>query len=95
MRRSFSRALGDGLLSVFAVGVLLTVLVIADTRVRDQVSLRMGSAQASTELAAAGSQVRSLAAVIIEVAKDQSQNHAPLMILVVSASLLTLFMVRT
>jgi hypothetical protein len=95
MRRSYSRALSDGLLSVFAVGVLLTVLVAADSRVRDQVSLRMGTAQASTELAAAGAQARSLIAVVVEVAKDQSQNHRPLMIFVIAATILTLFMVRT
>jgi hypothetical protein len=91
MRRAFS----DVLLSVCALGVLLAALVAFDGRIRDEVAVRMNGARASTELVAAGTRARSLAAVVVEVAKDQSQQHRPLMMFVVAATVLTLFMVRT
>jgi hypothetical protein len=88
------RVLSDMLLSACALSVLLALLVGFDSRVREEVTRRMDSAQASVELAAAQSHARRLTAVVVEVAKEQSQQHAPLMIFLVVATVLTLFMVR-
>lgn len=89
------RALSDLLLSACALAVLFAALLAFDGRIRHEVSLRMNSATASTELVSAGSRARGLAGVLVEVAKEQSRDHAPLMLFVVVASVLTLFMVRT
>lgn len=91
MRRAFS----DALVSAGALAVLLAILVAVDGRVREQVTMRFGGAQASADLAEAGSRVHSLANVLFEVVRDQSQMHAVLLIFVVAATVLTLFMVRT
>jgi hypothetical protein len=89
------RALSDGLISAGALAFLLAILVVLDSRVREQVLLRLGGTQASADLAAAGSRARDLATVVFEVLKDQSHTHGTLMIFVVVATVLTLFMVRT
>jgi hypothetical protein len=91
MRRGFS----DFLLSACALLVLLGALVVSDERVRQELTLRMNGPRASADIVAAGSRAGSLATLAIRAAKDQSQQHTPLMIFVVAATVLTLFMVRT
>lgn len=88
------RALGDGLVSVGTVVVLLLALVAIDDRVREQVSLRF-TTRPSTELVDAGARVRDLVTVVLEAARDQSLEHAPLMIFVLAGTVLVLVMVRT
>ena len=90
MRRPF----GDALLSIGALAILLFALVSVDERVREQVSLRL-SARPSVELAAAGAQVRDLTSVVFQAARDQSIEHAPLLIFALAATVLVLFMLRT
>jgi len=90
MRRPF----GDALVSIGALAILLAVLVSVDDRVREQVSLRL-NAQPSVELKAAGEQVRDLSSVVFQAARDQSIEHAPLMIFALTATVLVLFMLRT
>jgi len=88
------RTFGDALISTGAVVLLLLTLVAIDDRVREQLSLRFRTAP-TADLVNAGTQVRDLATVVFEAARDQSMAHAPLMIFVVAATLLTLFMLRT
>jgi len=88
------RPLGDALLSIGALAILLVALVSVDGRVREQVSVWV-SAGPSIDLAAAGDQVRDLTGVIFEAARDQSIEHAPLMIFALAAIVLVLFMLRT
>jgi hypothetical protein len=88
------RTLGDALISTGAVMLLLLTLIAIDDRVREQVSLRFRTAP-TTDLVTAGTHVRDLATVLFEAARDQSVSHAPLMVFVVAAMLLTLFMLRT
>jgi hypothetical protein len=90
MRRVFS----DFLLSACAFAVVLAVIVAFDGRVREQVTMTMSGARASTELVAAQSQSHRLAAVVYAAAKDQVEEHTPLVIFLVVASMLTVFMVR-
>jgi hypothetical protein len=91
MRRAFS----DTLISMGALAAVLLALVAVDDRVREQVSLRFGHSSASTELMHVGRGASDLVAVVIQAAKDQSLDHAPLMIFVLAASVLVLFMLRT
>ena len=89
------RAFGDALISAGALTCLLLAFIVSSDRVREQVSLRFSGAHGSSELMNAGTQVRDLASVIFEAARDQSLEHAPLVIFVVAASVLVLFMLRT
>lgn len=89
------RAFGDALVSMGALGAVLAALVAVDGRVREQLSLRFSGSSASSELENVGSGARELVGVVVQVAKDQSLDHAPLMIFVLAASVLVLFMLRT
>lgn len=89
------RRFGDVLVSIAALGLLLAVLVSVDDRVREQVTMRFNTTQAKSDLKDAGAQAQDLAAVIFSAARHQSIEHAPLMIFVVSATVLVVFMLRT
>jgi len=88
------RAVGEALMSVMGLGVLIATLAAMDERMREQVMLRVNGDPAA-ELASAGATVRSLTAVVVEAVRDQSIEHAPLVIFVVIGALLLLFMLRT
>ena len=89
MRRKF----GEALLSVGAVGVILLVLVLYDERVREQFTLR--TADPAMELSRMGQQASALSTVLLKAAHDQSMAHAPMLIFVFAAAVLTLFMLKT
>ena len=88
------RAVSDALVSAAAVTALLLALVAIDDRVREQIVLRM-SAGPTAQLADLGSRVRDVAAILVIAARDQSIEHAPLMIFALAATVLVLFMLRT
>jgi hypothetical protein len=88
------RAWGEVLMSVGTVTTLLLVLIAVDPRVREQLSTRVIS-RPSVELAAAGQHARDFTSVIVEVARDQSSTHAPLLIFALAGTVLVLFMLRT
>jgi hypothetical protein len=88
------RALREGLMSAATVVILLMVLIGADDRVREQVSMRV-SAHPSVELASAGRHLSDLTTVITQAARTQSLEHAPLLIFTLAAAVLLLFMLRT
>lgn len=89
------RAISDALLSACALAILLVGLVVMDGRVREEIGMSMDGARASTEIAATTSQARRLANVVVSVIKDQSEQHRPLMIMVVVGTVLTVVMFRT
>ena len=90
------RAISDGLLSAFALALLLVLLMAFDGRVREQVRMQFdSSARASSEVASVGVQGRELVNVLIESAKFQSRQHRPLMLVVLAGTVLTIFMLRT
>jgi len=89
------RTLIDLLLSACAMTVLFTTLVAFDARVREEVTLALRGAPQSAEIVAARTQARGFVSVVAAVARDQSQQHAPLMIFLGAATVLTIFMVRT
>lgn len=89
------RAISDTLISMGALAAVLLALVAVDDRVREQLSLRFSGSSASSELMQVSYGARNLVAVVVQAAKDQSLDHAPLMIFVLAASVLVLFMLRT
>ena len=88
------RTFGDALISTGAVVLLLLTLVAIDDRVREQLSLRFRTTP-TADLVNAGTRVQDLATVVFSAVRDQSIAHAPLVIFVVAATLLTVFMLRT
>ena len=90
------RAFGDALISVAALITLMVMLAAFDVRVREQISMRIGSGRAaSAQVADAGVMIRDLTSVVTEAVRDQSIEHAPLVIFVLAATVLMLFMLRT
>ena len=89
------RAFGDALISVVALVALILMLAAFDGRVREQISLRIGSGRASAQVVNAGVVVRDLTGVVADAVRDQSIEHAPLVIFVLGATVLMLFMLRT
>lgn len=96
MRRVF----GDMITSFGGMLLVLAALVVFDDRVREQAAMLVGTGhpgtRGTTELAAgAGARVWDLAVVVLQVARDQSLDHAGLMIFALAATVLVLFMLRT
>jgi hypothetical protein len=89
------RVINDALISVGALGVLIVGLVSVDERMRERLAAALSDPPSSAQLVHAGDRVRDVAAVLIMAAKDQSIEHAPLVIFGVAATILVLFMVRT
>jgi len=81
-------------MSASALAILLAVLISIDDRVREQVGAIARGASTST-LADAGNQLSEVASVLFYAAQTQSLEHAPLMIFVVTATVLVLWMLRT
>ena len=88
------RAVGDALISAAALLILLVALVSIDERVRDRVTGIVRGETVSSELANVRSGVGQTAAVIFDAAKDQSIEHAPLVIFAVAGTALVLAMLR-
>ena len=85
---------GDALLSAGGVVLVLIVLLSVDARVREQVQRTLDATSSST-LVSAGAQASAVAAVIVDAAKMQAVEHATMMVLVVTAAVLVLAMVRS
>jgi hypothetical protein len=91
---SIRQTLNDVLLTAGTLTLLLLCLVAVDDRVRTQLALRFG-ARASTQLVDAGTQVQDLLTVVSDAARQQSLEHAPLILFVFAGTILVLFMFRT
>jgi hypothetical protein len=89
------RAFSDVLISVAALLTLIVMLAAFDVRVREQISLRVGAGNGSTQVADAGVAIRDVVSVVVAAVRDQSIAHAPLVIFVLAATVLVLFMLRT
>lgn len=91
MRRVF----GDALISLGALAVLLITIAAFDDRVRDQFAIRTAGHGAQSDLVSVGTQAREFADLVFAVVREQSFQHAPVMIFVVAAAVLVMFMLRT
>lgn len=90
MRRLF----GDVIRSAGGVLLVLLALVALDDRVRSQASALVSGARPTTELVGAGVQARDVMVTVLQAARDQSLEHAPLMIFALAGTVLVLFMLR-
>jgi hypothetical protein len=74
---------------------LVAILAALDTRVRDQIWARVGAGRPAGQIADVEATVRNMASVLFVAARDQSIEHAPLVIFVIIGTVLLLFMLRT
>ena len=89
------RVISDGLISFGALLLLLIGLVSIDDRVRERVTDILRTPPSSAQIAGAGTQVGQITSVVYKAARDQSVEHAPMVIFGVAATVLVLFMLRT
>ena len=89
------RAIGDAVMSVGALCVLFVLLVSFNAPLREEVSRRIGAGRPTVQAANMGATVRNVASVLFVAARDQSIEHAPLVLFVLAAIVLFMFMLRT
>ena len=87
------RGFREGIGSVISVGVVLTVLVSMDPRVKSRVTELVGSpVEAGRTI---GARAGDLGQALWLAARDQSLENAPMLVFVVVGAVLVLFMLRT
>jgi hypothetical protein len=89
------RVISDGLISMGALALLLIALLSIDGKLRERVTDVLTTPPGSVEIVGYGSQVARVSAVVYGAARDQSVEHAPLVIFGAVATVLVLFMLRT
>jgi hypothetical protein len=88
------RVLKDSLISAAALLVLLAALIAVDDRVRDHVVSMVRHDTWTSDLSRAKAEAAGTASVLYTVAKDQSMDHAPMVVFVVVATALVVAMLR-
>jgi hypothetical protein len=88
------RACTHALMSAGAVAVLLLALVVMDDRVREAITVRAAT-NPSAAIASAGHKAQDLTALLLDVGRDQSRAHAPLLVFSLASAILVVFMLRT
>ncbi|HXH07557.1 MAG TPA: hypothetical protein VNI83_13325 [Vicinamibacterales bacterium] len=89
-----ARRLRDGLLSLLCFGGVMAALVAYDPRVRARVAELAGTAD-TTSVPPLADRLSMLASVIWTAVRDQSLEHAPLVLFAVAGAVLLFFMLRT
>ena len=83
----------DALISSAALLILLIALVAIDHRVRERVEAAV-QGDLSSEVRSATSMASEVASVVVIAARDQSIDHAPMVVFVFAATVLVLGMLR-
>ena len=91
--RSARRSTGELLLSAAALMLLVGILVAFDPRVREQVNVILdGNGRGAASSVSA--MVSDISSAVFTAARDQSIDHAPLLIFGTAAAVLTIFVLR-
>jgi hypothetical protein len=88
------RAINDVFISVVALTILLALLASVNERVRYAVGAKLTAGGAQTEMSKAAGSVRNFADDVYDALRDQTIEHAPLVIFVIAGGALTIFMLR-
>ena len=89
------RHLTGGFTATAGVTAVIVGLAAMDDRVRDQLAHLFSGREASGEIVTAGAYLQTFVTVVIQAVRDQSIEHAPLVIFALAALVLVLFMLRT
>ena len=87
------RVFKDALISSAALLILLIALVAIDNRVRERVVAAV-QGDLSSDVRSATSMASEVASVVVIAARDQSIDHAPMVVFVFAATVLVLGMLR-
>jgi hypothetical protein len=90
MRRKYTEIV----MSIAAVGLVLLVLISFDSRVRQELSMRVDSG-ATAQAQAVGYTASKLAMVVVQAARDKGLANTPVLVFVFAGSMLLFFMTRT
>jgi hypothetical protein len=74
---------------------LVLALVMLDDRVRDQINTVFDARHPAASLSGVGSRVSEILSIVAMAMREQSLEHAPLVIFAVAATVLVVFMLRT
>lgn len=92
------RVIGDVAASASGVLILLLALAVFDQRFREQLAAVTGGGPGAAEVASMGNQVTNLALVVslvvVQFFRQQSVEHAHLMVFTAAAIVLALFLMR-
>ena len=91
MKLRAPRGSGEALASIACFIVVLASLVAVDDRVRERIALHVSGENVAT----LSKRAAEIADVLLDVARDQSIAHAPLLVFSVVAVVLVMFMLRT
>ncbi len=94
-KKTMRRVVSDALISLGAVLILLVALVSIDERVRERVERLVTTVPSSSQIGGVGADIENMSTLIYKAARDQSVEHAPMVIFAVASAVLVLFMVRT
>ena len=89
------RAIGDAMLTAGSALTLVLALVLLDDRVRDHLSAIVDPRHPGEAVVDMSHRVNQIAAIVAVAARNQSIDHAPLVIFGVAATVLVIFMLRT
>jgi hypothetical protein len=88
------RPVFSGLTAVGSVGALVAGLAVIDPRVREEITALFSRGPAD-DLAKVGTGVQDLIALVFVAVRDQTIDHAPMVIFALAAIVLVMFMMRT
>jgi hypothetical protein len=89
------RPFAGGLTTVGGLLALAIGLAAIDDRVRDQFARVFTTRGPTAEITTAGSRLNDIALIAAQAVRDQSIDHAPLVIFALAAAILVLLMTRT
>jgi hypothetical protein len=87
--------LRGGLTAVSGLVALVGTLALVDGRVREQLASLFQRGAPTAEVRALGDQVETFGLIVVEAVRDQSIDHAPMVIFALAGIVLVLFMSRT
>jgi hypothetical protein len=90
--KRIGRSFGETMLSIGALGALLTAIVLVDDRVREQVSMRFSGRTVSDELHSASVHAKEIAGVVMMAARDHGLEHGPVVLFAIAAVVLVVLM---
>jgi len=89
------RAVGEGMLTLGGAVLLVLTRVMLNDRVREELASVVDTRHPASSVAALSSSAGQIVAIISAAARQQSIDHAPLVIFSLTATVLVLFMLRT
>ncbi len=92
---SVRRTLVSGLTATAGIGTVLLGLAAVDPRVREELTRVASGGGTSRQMASVSGWIQDLGLVVAQALRDQSIEHAPLVIFGIAATILVFFMMRT